>query len=238
MLVGINVNLLKLLAFQGSESSRANWKHELGNWLVAMLALIGGHDDYDQWVGVGMAAFVATGGSWGGYEAWREWSRQSDKYEESSCQAKWLAFSIRPPSRTGGAKLLSLALHADPAFLTPSLAARLAKAADPHAELRNKLRSMRQGAVVPQPDPDGLRAIAGIALDNALAAPRRRGRPQRLFHDTAYNSSVVRGAVIKRYRETGDLAQLANDIANNAVSNAYRITVNQLAAILGEISGK
>lgn len=51
-------------------------------------------DDYNSWLQVGMALHEATGGSQTGLAAWREWSRQSHKFDHSKddCAEKWISF--------------------------------------------------------------------------------------------------------------------------------------------------
>lgn len=51
-------------------------------------------DDYNSWLRVGMALHEATGGSQIGLAAWREWSRQSHKFDHSKddCAEKWVSF--------------------------------------------------------------------------------------------------------------------------------------------------
>ena len=55
-------------------------------------------DDYDPWLKVGLA--LAGLGS-DGLALWDDWSRQSPKYEEGCCAAKWSQFHARPRPDAG-----------------------------------------------------------------------------------------------------------------------------------------
>tara|TARA_B100001939_G_scaffold190378_2_gene163852 strand:- start:6713 stop:9403 length:2691 start_codon:yes stop_codon:yes gene_type:complete len=57
-------------------------------------------DDYDQWIKVGQALHSLDDCL---LDVWHEWSSQSDKYREASCNQKWQSFS-----RDGGVTIGSL----------------------------------------------------------------------------------------------------------------------------------
>ncbi len=46
---------------------------------------------YDEWIGIGMA--LNSWDSQGGLDEWREWSKQSTKYVDGTCETKWQSFS-------------------------------------------------------------------------------------------------------------------------------------------------
>lgn len=59
--------------------------------IADMLAHIRNDDlDYEAWIRVGMAIHHATGGT--GYNLWTDWSSQSSKHNENTCEYKWHSF--------------------------------------------------------------------------------------------------------------------------------------------------
>ena len=205
--------------------------------IEAALAVISGQDDYDTWVAIGMAVYVASTGDLNGYEAWRSWSSWSAKYSTRACETKWHHFGRHPPNRTGPQKLIALARQAQPDFVTPSLAARLA---DPDRALRERLRQLaahRPASTTPDPrikSGGDLPEIAMRALDRAMACPVK-SRRMRLFHDHLYNSNLVTGRMLDRYQRTRDLPAIAEAIAAHAVANKYNVDFDEFLAILQEI---
>ena len=58
-------------------------------------------DDYDTWLGMGMA--LNDWDSRAGLDIWRDWSKSSTKYKDGDCDEKWTSF---PPG--GGVTIASL----------------------------------------------------------------------------------------------------------------------------------
>lgn len=53
-------------------------------------------EDHDQWKDVGMALHHQYRGSEDGLNIWKEWSKQSTKYDKIDTERRWKSFSIKP----------------------------------------------------------------------------------------------------------------------------------------------
>ncbi len=90
--------------------------------VVAALAVIPNDDpaDWEHWNAVGMAAWVATGGSTPGFNAWAEWSEKHPEHDAEACAKRWQHYPASPPDRTGAGKLFRMARAAQPDWQKPS----------------------------------------------------------------------------------------------------------------------
>lgn len=60
-------------------------------------------DEYEVWIGVGMALHHESGGSADGLNLWLRWSERSSKFVEGECERRWRGFGSRAAGgRTGG----------------------------------------------------------------------------------------------------------------------------------------
>ena len=80
--------------------------------LAEMVAAIPNAFDWDEWNAVGMAIFVASGGSEHGCIVFDDFSARSPKYRSHAVQERWRNYRRSPPGRTGIGKLIALALAA------------------------------------------------------------------------------------------------------------------------------
>lgn len=55
---------------------------------------LGGEQDFDTWLHVGMAIWHETDGSDEGYEIWHDWSSQSSKHVKAECERRWRSFDV------------------------------------------------------------------------------------------------------------------------------------------------
>jgi hypothetical protein len=72
--------------------------------------------DWEHWNAVGMATWVASGGSEAGCTAWRTWSAKHPAHDEAACRARWQHYPTSPPTRTGAGKLFAMAAEAVPGW--------------------------------------------------------------------------------------------------------------------------
>jgi hypothetical protein len=86
--------------------------------IIAALDAIpnGGPPNWEHWNAVGMATWVATGGSEAGLAAWCTWSAKHPDHDENACQERWRHYPTSPPTRTGAGKLFALAAQAVPGW--------------------------------------------------------------------------------------------------------------------------
>lgn len=68
--------------------------------IADMLGHIGGYDDYESWIEVGMCVHHATGGT--GFDLWDAWSQKSTKYDADEMHKKWHSFGKSPNPKTIG----------------------------------------------------------------------------------------------------------------------------------------
>lgn len=59
-------------------------------------------DDYEEWLGVGMALHATGSGDEAFLAVWDQWSANSPKYKAGECQDKWETFGISPVQVSGG----------------------------------------------------------------------------------------------------------------------------------------
>ena len=90
--------------------------------VAAALAVIPNDDpaDWEHWNAVGMAAWVATGGSTPGFNAWAKWSEKHPEHDAEACAKRWQHYPESPPDRTGVGKLFRMARAAQPDWQKPS----------------------------------------------------------------------------------------------------------------------
>ena len=74
---------------------------------------------WEDWNNVGMALWIASGGSAAGKTLWEAWSAKSPKNAVLRTQDRWAHYSYAPPSRTGAEKLFALAKKHDPNWHRP-----------------------------------------------------------------------------------------------------------------------
>jgi hypothetical protein len=79
---------------------------------VEMVASIRNTFDWHEWNAIGMAIYVASGGSEDGFVAFDDLSARSPKYQPHSVVERWRNYRRSPPNRTGIGKLIALALAA------------------------------------------------------------------------------------------------------------------------------
>jgi hypothetical protein len=84
--------------------------------------------DWDNWVAVGLAAWVGSSASLQGFAAWDEWSSRHPDYDAKKTRERWEHFSESPPDRTGANKLFKLAKDAVPGWRRPSEFGRASQA--------------------------------------------------------------------------------------------------------------
>lgn len=72
--------------------------------IADMLQHIGGYDDYESWVEVGMCIHHATDGT--GFDVWDQWSQLSDKYNSDDMLRKWHSFG-----KSGNPKTIGTLIH-------------------------------------------------------------------------------------------------------------------------------
>lgn len=91
--------------------------------VAAALAVIPNSDwSWDEWVKVGMAAWLATEGDWhGGFQAFDAWSAQSWKYDPEKTVEQWDHFYRSPPEHIGAGTLFWLAAKHSPGWIKPSV---------------------------------------------------------------------------------------------------------------------
>jgi hypothetical protein len=68
--------------------------------------------DWESWNAIGMAVFVASGGSDHGRVIFDDFSAKSAKYDPEAVNERWRNYRHSRPTRTGLSKLISLALKA------------------------------------------------------------------------------------------------------------------------------
>ena len=126
-------------------------------------------DDYDQWLKVGLA--LAGLGS-NGLAIWDDWSRQSPKYEEGCCVAKWSSFT---PDH--GLTLGSLYhLGGGGGLARPEQDSGTGRGRDGQATLRQGLPDSRRGVVSLGADEgEGRGRRAGVAAGTPGELRRPRG---------------------------------------------------------------
>lgn len=88
--------------------------------VIAALAAIPNHADWDEWNRIGMATWRATGGSAAGYAAFAAWSSTNPKYDPADCHARWHHYSTSPPTELGAGTLFYMARQAMPGWRKPS----------------------------------------------------------------------------------------------------------------------
>jgi hypothetical protein len=91
--------------------------------VTAALAVIPNDEDWDGWNNIGMATWLATGGSAIGFAAFDTWSRKSLKYDAGTTAAKWAAYFKSPPTKIGAGTLFHLASEARPGWRDETSAA-------------------------------------------------------------------------------------------------------------------
>lgn len=64
------------------------------------LMIVGGSDDYDRWIQIGMALYHQFGGDDTGLQLWHEWSETADNYDEESLNKHWASFEIEGKRRS------------------------------------------------------------------------------------------------------------------------------------------
>jgi putative DNA primase/helicase len=74
--------------------------------------------NWEDWNRIGMAAFVATGGSPEGLSAFAKWSSKNKKYNAANTQEKWNGYFGSPPDSLTGKTLFWEADKADPNWRT------------------------------------------------------------------------------------------------------------------------
>jgi RecA-family ATPase len=79
-----------------------------------------GPRDWDFWSNLGMAVWLATGGSELGFAALHAWSAQHPDFDEAELLARWDHYPASPPDRTGAGKLYAMAAKALPGWRRPS----------------------------------------------------------------------------------------------------------------------
>jgi predicted P-loop ATPase len=72
--------------------------------------------DWNDWNGIGMAAWAATDGSEVGFQAFDDWSQKSTKYDPVETRARWEHYKKSPPRKIGMGTLVYLARQNNPAF--------------------------------------------------------------------------------------------------------------------------
>lgn len=88
----------------------------LDMWKAASaLEVIPNHDlDWRQWNKIGMAVWIATGGSPYGLDAFETFSAKSSKYHPARTRRIWKGYHRSPPNQLGLGTLIFLANQADP----------------------------------------------------------------------------------------------------------------------------
>ena len=86
--------------------------------IIAALTFIpnDGPPDWEHWNAIGMAIWVASGGSEAGFTAWCTWSAKHPSHDEGACRARWHHYPTSTPTRTGAGKLFGLAAKAVPGW--------------------------------------------------------------------------------------------------------------------------
>lgn len=138
----------KTLTTTRDEASALDYLSRLSGWRA---------DDYNTWLAVG-ANLKFLGGT--GLELWNQWSKQSTKYEEGVCAAKW---ETLPVDQHGVAKLGSWANKDSPDSTKKVQSTTAEKPSDwyiPVSHLLNKQFKPMQW-VVDQLLPEGLILLAG-----------------------------------------------------------------------------
>jgi hypothetical protein len=79
-----------------------------------------GPADWEQWNNVGLAVWLATGGSELGLAGLRAWSAKHPDFDKEELQERWTHYPVSPPDRTGAGKLYALAAKALPGWRRPS----------------------------------------------------------------------------------------------------------------------
>jgi hypothetical protein len=90
-------------------------RHLLSNREISLrelAAAIPNNADWHQWNRVGMAFYIASGGSDEGRIAFDDWSAKSPKYDPHAVEERWRNYRRSPPSRIGLPTLVHLAHQA------------------------------------------------------------------------------------------------------------------------------
>jgi hypothetical protein len=80
--------------------------------LAELVAAIPNNEDWDGWVAVGLAIFVASNGTNEAAVIFDDWSCKSPKYNPYTTAEKWREFHKYPPNSTGIGKLIKMAVDA------------------------------------------------------------------------------------------------------------------------------
>lgn len=75
--------------------------------IASMLSVVTCYNDYEDWVKVGMAVHHASNGS--SVDLWRDWSKQSSKYDPEDIDAKWHSFGKNGANPVTVASLIKMA---------------------------------------------------------------------------------------------------------------------------------
>ncbi|MDO8396406.1 MAG: bifunctional DNA primase/polymerase [Bradyrhizobium sp.] len=85
--------------------------------ILAAVAVIPNNDlGWEEWNRVAMAIYAAFNGSDAGYEAFKEWSQKSSKFDEAGTDDRWEKLRSSPPETIGVGTLLYLADLAAPGW--------------------------------------------------------------------------------------------------------------------------
>jgi hypothetical protein len=79
--------------------------------LEAALSVMPNEATWDEWNRVGMAAWVASEGK--AFDAFDDWSKKSNKYNERNTRVRWNHYFQSPPSRVGAGTIFHLAAQTD-----------------------------------------------------------------------------------------------------------------------------
>jgi hypothetical protein len=79
-----------------------------------------GPADWEHWNNIGLAVWLATGGSELGFAGLHAWSAKHPDYDEDELRERWKHYFESPPDRTGAGKLYALAAKALPGWRRPS----------------------------------------------------------------------------------------------------------------------
>lgn len=124
-------------------------------------------DSYDDWLEIGMAIHHQMEGSVEGLELWQEWSRQSDKHDESYTASKWDSFGQHTHRRLKTAAFIIMRAKAAgwmPGMSSEDFADYEDESSD---DLLDLLGSSREDTPTPKNQPD-MRFIE----DSAYPAPK------------------------------------------------------------------
>jgi hypothetical protein len=90
--------------------------------VIAALAVIPNEQaaNWEFWNSVGMATWLATGGSPHGFMAWSAWSSKHPNHDQDLCHQRWEHYPASPPDKTGAGKLYAMAARASPGWRRPT----------------------------------------------------------------------------------------------------------------------